>query len=128
MAIEDLIREAVDLWYGAGFGEVEWASALRATAELLGGGAGAVLDLDRRDMRVGRIQVYGLDETVDEYVDRMNQINPRVRASLKRPGPHIITDYRVLPETALNRSEFYDWIERHHGVRYFVGAQAYHSA
>ncbi len=53
----------------------------------------------------------------------MNRINPRVRASLKRPGPHIISDYRVLPETALNRSEFYDWIERHHGVRYFVGAR-----
>jgi DNA-binding CsgD family transcriptional regulator len=120
---EELIREAVNLWYGAGFGEVPWASALRATAELLGGGAAAVLGLDRRNMRVGRIRVHGLDQTVDEYVARMNRINPRVRASLKRPGPHIITDYRVLPETALDRSEFYDWIERHHGVRYFVGAR-----
>jgi DNA-binding CsgD family transcriptional regulator len=123
VAEEDLIREGINLWYGAGFGEVPWASALRATAALLGGGAAAVLDLDRRNMRVGRIQVHGLDQTVNEYVARMNQINPRVRASLKRSGPHVITDHRVLPENALDRNEFYDWIERHHGVRYFVGAR-----
>jgi len=125
VAEEELIREVVNLWYGAGFGEIPWASALRATAELLGGGAAAVLDLDRRNMRVGRIQVHQLDSTVNEYVARMNQINPRVQASLKRPGPHIITDYRVLPENALDRTEFYDWIERHHGVRYFAGARVF---
>ena len=123
MAEEDFLREAVNFWYRAGFGEVPWASALRATAQVLGGGAAAVLGLDRRNMQVGRIHVYQLDTTVNEYVARMNQINPRVRASLKRPGPHIINDYRVLPENALDRSEFYDWIERHHGVRYFVGAR-----
>ncbi len=27
--------------------------------------------------------------------------------------------------SALGRNEFYDWIERHHGVRYFVGARIY---
>ena len=90
---------------------------------MLGGGAGAVLDLNRRTMQVGRIQVHQLDTTVNEYVARMNRINPRVRASLERRGPHLISDYRVLPEAALDRSEFYDWIERHHGVRYFVGAR-----
>ncbi len=52
---EDLLREAINLWYGAGFGEVSWADALQATARLLGGGAGAVLDLNRRTMRVGKI-------------------------------------------------------------------------
>jgi len=125
VAEEELIREVLNLWYGAGFGEIPWAGALCATAKLLGGGAAAALDLNRRNMRVGRIYVHQLNDTVNEYVTRMNQINPRVRASLERPGPHIISDYRVLPENALDRNEFYDWIERHHGVRYFVGARVF---
>jgi len=37
----------------------------------------------------------------------------------------LVTDYRVLPEAALRRNEFYDWIERHHGVCYFVGARIF---
>jgi DNA-binding CsgD family transcriptional regulator len=126
MAVKDRrIGKVVDLWYGAGFGERPWAEALHATADLVGGGAAAVLDLNRSSGRIGCIHVYDLDQTVNEYVTRMNRINPRVHHSLARPGPHVVTDYRVLPESALGRNEFYDWIERHHGVRYFVGARIY---
>jgi len=119
------IGKVVDLWYGAGFGERPWAEALRATACLMGGGAAAVLDLNRTSNRIGRIHVCDLDQTVNEYITRMNQINPRIHHSLQLPGPHIVTDYRVLTESALSRNEFYDWIERHHGVRYFAGARIY---
>ena len=125
MAKEDLIYEVVNLWYGAGFGEVPWARALRATADLIGGGAAAVIGLNRASARIDRIHVYDLDQTVNEYVARMNQINPRTHYSLKLAGPHVITDYRVLPEVALRRNEFYDWLERHHGLRYFVGARIF---
>lgn len=125
------IREAVDLWYGAGFGERLWAEALRATADLIGGGGAAVLDIDRTNAQVGRIYVdmryslIELDDSLNEYVARMNRINPRMLFSLKRPGPHILSDYRILPEAALGRNEFYDWIERYHGVRYFIGARIF---
>ncbi len=30
-----------------------------------------------------------------------------------------------MPEVALGRNEFYDWLERHHGLRYFVGSRIY---
>ncbi len=124
MAKEDQIREVVNLWYGAGFGEIPWASALRATADLIGGGAAAVLDVDRRNSRVGRIFVHQLYNT-NEYVERMSQINPRKIYSLKLPRPHVFTDYAVLSETAIDRNEFYDWIGRSHGLRYFIGARVY---
>ena len=124
VAEEDLIREVVNLWYRAGFGEAPWASALRSTAELLGGGAAAVLDVDRRNANVGRIYVHQLYNT-DEYVTRMSQINPRKLYSLKLPKPHVFTDYAVLPETAIDRNEFYDWIGRSHGLRYFIGARVF---
>ena len=122
---DDAVRQVVNLWYGAGFGEVLWASALRATADLVGGGAAAVIDHNRTTSLIERINVYGVDDTVDEYVARMSQINPRTHYSMKLPGPHVLTDYRVLPEAALGRNEFYDWLQRHHGLRYFVGSRVY---
>jgi hypothetical protein len=126
MAIsEERIGRVVDLWYAAGFGECQWVDALHATADLIGGGGGAILSLDRRNTQVDRIYVDGFDDTVNEYVARMNGINPRMIHSLKRAGPHVVTDYRVMPEAALGRNEFYDWIERHHGVRYFVGSRIF---
>jgi DNA-binding CsgD family transcriptional regulator len=125
VAKEDQIREVIDLWYGAGFGEVPWARALHATAAVIGGGAAAVIGQNWATSRVERIHVYGVDDTVNEYVARMSQINPRTQYSLKLPGPHVITDYRVLPESALRRNEFYDWLQRHHGLGYFVGSRIY---
>jgi DNA-binding CsgD family transcriptional regulator len=125
VAKEDQIREVVNLWYGAGFGEVPWARALHATAAVIGGGAAAVIGLNRASSRIERIHVHGVDETVDEYVARMNQVNPRTHYSMKLKGPHVLTDYRVLPESALRRNEFYDWLERHHGLSYFVGSRIY---
>ena len=54
MAVTDgRVRQVVDLWYGAGFGERPWVEALHATADLIGGGAAAVLDLNRIQ-RTGR--------------------------------------------------------------------------
>lgn len=125
VAEEDLFREAVNLWYAAGFGEIPWATALHATADAIGGAAAAVIGQNRATSRVERIHVYGVDDTVNEYVARMSRINPRTQYSLKLPGPHVITDYRVLPEAALGRNEFYDWLQRHHGLRYFVGSRIY---
>jgi hypothetical protein len=125
VAKEDRIRDVVNLWYGAGFGEVPWARALQATADAIGGGAAAVIGHNRTTSRVERIHVYGVDDTVNEYVARMSQINPRTRYSMELPGPHVLTDYRVLPEAALGRNEFYDWLGRHHGLRYFVGSRIY---
>jgi DNA-binding CsgD family transcriptional regulator len=123
MAVKDgQVRQVVDLWYGAGFGERPWADALQATADLIGGGAAAVLDVDRRDSQIGRIYVHELYNT-DEYVTRMSLINPRKLYSLKLPKPHVFADYNVLSETEIDHSEFYDWIGRSHGLRYFIGAR-----
>jgi DNA-binding CsgD family transcriptional regulator len=132
MAAGKLTVESVaQSWYAAGFGQCPWPEVLSATADLFGGGGAAVLEIDRTNGQVGRIHVHMdysralLEDSRNDYVTRMNGINPRMQYSLRRPGPHLVTDYRVLPEPALGRTEFYDWIERYHGVRYFIGARIY---
>ena len=92
---DDAVRQAVNLWYGAGFGEVPWADALHATSEPARWRRRSRDRPGQDAAHVERINVYGVDDTVDEYVARMSQINPRTLYSLKLPGPHVITDYRV---------------------------------
>lgn len=117
------VWEVIDLWYTAGFAGCPWSVPLRATADLLGGNGSAFFDLDRRNGRIGRFETDRLERGAGEYVARMNRINPRMQYSMRRPGPHIVTDYGILPEPALSRHEFYDWMERTNDTRYFVGGR-----
>jgi DNA-binding CsgD family transcriptional regulator len=117
------IGEVVDLWYLAGLAEKPWSEPLVATAELLGGVGSAFFDLDRATGAIGRFQVHRLERGAGEYVAHMNSINPRMRHSLSQPGPHVVADYGILPEAAIRRSEFYDWMERTNDTRFFVGGR-----
>jgi DNA-binding CsgD family transcriptional regulator len=113
----------VGLWYAAGFGEVPWRRTLRATAELLDGAGSAFFELDRATGQIGLFEVDRLEPGAGEYVERMNEINPRMRHSLAHPSPHVVTDLEILSEAEIARHEFYDWMERTNGTRYFVGAR-----
>ncbi|MGE0630198.1 MAG: helix-turn-helix transcriptional regulator [Hyphomicrobiaceae bacterium] len=117
------IWEVVDLWYAAAFANRPWSDPLRATADLLGGAGSAFFDLDRRNGQIGHFDVHRLERGAGEYVERMNRINPRMQYSIRQPGPHIVTDYNILTESALSRNEFYDWMERTNDTRYFVGGR-----
>jgi DNA-binding CsgD family transcriptional regulator len=117
------IGEVIDLWYIAAFAGCPWSDPLRATADLLGGTGSAFFDLDRHNGRIGHFQVHRLERGAGEYVEKMNQINPRMQYSIAQPGPHIVTDHSILTESALSRNEFYDWMERTNGTRYFVGGR-----
>lgn len=116
-------ENVVDRWYAAGFGDEPWRDTLRSTARLMGGAGGAFFELDRETGTIGLFEVEGLEPGAGEYVERMNAINPRMLYSLTRPAPHIVTDYDILTEAELRRHEFYDWMERTNGTRYFVGAR-----
>ena len=116
-------EDVIGLWYAAGFGDVPWHDALHMMALLLCGAGGSFFELDRTTGRIGLFEVDGLEPGASEYVDRMNAINPRMHYSIARPAPHVVTDYDILPEAELGRHEFYDWMERTNGTRYFVGAR-----
>lgn len=117
------IAKVVNLWYSAAFGERHWSEVLRGTADLLGGAGSAFFDLDHETGRIGQFNLFRLEPGADEYVARMNAINPRMRYSLGKAEPHIVTDYEILPEQALSRDEFYDWMEHTNDTRYFVGGR-----
>jgi DNA-binding CsgD family transcriptional regulator/PAS domain-containing protein len=120
---EDDFSAVIRRLHEASAGACPWPEALEAVAALVGGAGSTIFSLDRQTGAFGDFFIHGLEPGADEYVSRMNRINPRMRFSLAQPGPHVTCDYAVLPETAIRRHEFYDWMERMNGTRYFVGAR-----
>ena len=79
-------------------------------------------DLDRGAGTVAAMHAFGVGATQDDYALRMNAINPRMKRALLQPGCHTSFDYEALPEAAIRRHEFYDWLTRECGVKYFIGS------
>src|SRR5262245_54988473 len=105
----------------AGLGESGWDEALTAIAGFFGAAGAAIFNLDRAAGSVSDLHTYGLGETQGEYAQRMNAINPRMHRALAQPGCHTACDYDGLPEKEISRHEFYDWLNRECGVKYFIG-------
>jgi DNA-binding CsgD family transcriptional regulator len=119
----DLLK-LLDMIYSAGLGDRSWSEGLKSLADFFGAAAGVAIDVDRATGRVPVMRVHGFDEKlIPEYLDRMHAINPRLRAQSERPGSHTTWDYDKIAEDEMRRDEFYNWLERTCGTKYFVGAR-----
>lgn len=115
--------KTIDQLYAASIGDVPWRHALQGIVRTFGGAGGALFELDRKHGKILHWIGEGLESGEDEYVARMNAINPRMHYSLAHPAGHIAWDYKVLPEEDLRRHEFYAWMEKTVGVQYFMGSR-----
>jgi DNA-binding CsgD family transcriptional regulator len=119
----DLLRLLGDL-YGAGLGQRRWNESLKSLADFFGAAASIAIDVDRATGRTALRCGYGYDAAVEaEYDARMYALDPRAHQPLEFPGPHTSYDYDKLSEAEMQRNEFYDWLERTGGVRYYVGSR-----
>lgn len=119
----DVLRLLQSL-YGAGLGEQSWAEALQSISTFFGAAGAVAFDLDRRAGAIPFMQAFGVEQAPQgDYADRMNAINPRMKRALTQPGCHTSFDYEGLPEEAIRHHEFYDWLIRECGVKYFIGSR-----
>ncbi|MBM3543632.1 MAG: helix-turn-helix transcriptional regulator [Alphaproteobacteria bacterium] len=107
----------------AGAGVLAWPVAMKAAADFVGGAGAVCFGLNRKTGQFSQFHTHGVEPGVGEYVEHMNRINPRMRYSLRQAGPHVVCDWDVLPDAAIQRHEFYNWMERTNGTRYFVGSR-----
>jgi DNA-binding CsgD family transcriptional regulator/PAS domain-containing protein len=114
---------AIDQLYAASIGDVPWHHALQSVVRIFGGAGGSLFELDRRRGEIVHWIGEGLESGEDEYVARMNAINPRMHYSLAHPPGHIAWDHKILSEEELRRHEFYAWMEKTVGVQYFMGSR-----
>lgn len=119
----DVLRLLAEI-YGAGLGEKSWREALESISDFFGAAGAVAFDLDRGAGGIPQIHAFGVEQGPQgEYAERINAINPRMKRALSQAGCHTSFDYEALPEAAIRRHEFYDWLTRECGVKYFIGSR-----
>ncbi len=110
--------------YEAGFQPDRWPDALDDLRQLFDGAIAVtfIVDSDTGDFPVWH--GVGTEPGEDEYIDGINRINPRAHLSMALKPGEVVYDHRVLPERAIRRDPFYDWLQQH-GLRYFVGTRLF---
>ncbi len=122
MRQEQQLHRVIAGLYEAAVSPDGWNTAIDGYRQLLGG-AGAGLFVTDQAQRIVSWRGVGKEPDGREYGERIHAIDPRVRwAKSASPGT-VGWDYRFTTDRDMDRHEFYDWIERKSGVRYFIGAR-----
>jgi len=109
----------------ASAGETDFAASVRAMTEAFGAAGGVAYECDRRTGRIGPWVGFGLEAGEREYQERMIRINPRIRPAMRHAPGFLVHEAMFIDERTMSRHEFYDWLNRRHGLRYFIGMRGH---
>jgi DNA-binding CsgD family transcriptional regulator len=118
------LLQLVNTIYSTGLGERGWNDGLKTLADFFGAAAAVTIDVARANGQIPVAFWHGYNHArFDEYAKIYHQINPRMHSASERPGPHTTWDYDKISPEEMRRSEYYNWLERECGVRYFIGSR-----
>lgn len=118
------ILNLVSELYVTGLGERRWLDTLSSISALFGAAAANAFDFDRATGKPLTCYIGdGNDAGRSGYIDHIHSIDPRLHSAIAHQGPEIACDYDVLPEEAMRRHEYYDWLDRVCGMKYHIGTK-----
>ncbi|MEM1198603.1 MAG: helix-turn-helix transcriptional regulator [Pseudomonadota bacterium] len=106
-------------------GELQFERALESVISAFSGVGGVVFELNRKTGAISNWCGRGLEAGQDDYIQHINAINPRMQYSLRHAPGHIVYEGKFIDERSMDQHEFYDWLARVEGMRYFLGARVY---
>ncbi len=109
----------------ASAGQSSFREATEALNDAFGGAGSVIFELNRRTGEIRNWTSRSLRAGGDGYSDHLNAINPRMRFSLAHAPGHVAYEARFIDRGAIGRHEFYDWLYRSDGLRYFLGSRLY---
>ena len=119
---DELIR-LIEAIYQASLHEGDWKKIIMDLSTHMGAVGGAMIDI-QNDMGVPlKVISEGLNDTADDFALRMFRIDPRLKHTLPIHTKHTLGDYAFTNEEEMRRSEFYDWLDRVCGTKYFIGSR-----
>ena len=107
-----------------------WPHALEAMVRFVGNSGVHLFLTDENTGLVRQDAYYGMPEKLMiEYNNGQVVDCPRVQNALAHPEYRLLYDYQHIDEQAINRSEYYHWLQKSgDGIRYYLGAQLFPSA
>ena len=119
----DILRLLSEL-YATGLGERDWLNTLGSISALFGAVGANAFNFDRvSNMPVTCYIGDGNDVGRSDYIDHIHSIDPRLHNAIAHRGLLISCDYDVLPEEAMRRHEYYDWLGCVCGMKYHLGTK-----
>lgn len=109
----------------AAAGDIPFAAALEKITTAFGGAGGVVFELNRKTGAFANWVGPGLEAGRDEYMDHLNSINPRMAYSLRHATGRVVYEAMLIDDRAIEKHEFYNWLDQTHGFRYFLGSRVY---
>lgn len=110
--------------YVTGLGERNWLDTLRSISTFFGAVGVNAFDFSRVTKEPLTCFIGdGNDVGQSNYIDHIHSIDPRLKHAISYQGPMISCDYDVLPEQAMRRHEYYDWLSRVCDMKYHVGTK-----
>ncbi|WP_136660344.1 LuxR C-terminal-related transcriptional regulator [Nitratireductor sp. XY-223] len=121
---EDNVLGILNELYATGLGERSWLDTLSSINALFGGAGVNAFDFSRPTGAPTTCYIGdGNDVGRSDYIDHIHSIDPRLQYVIARQGPMMSCDYDALPEEAMRRHEYYDWLGRVCGMKYHIGAK-----
>jgi DNA-binding CsgD family transcriptional regulator len=119
----DILRLLSEL-YATGIGERSWLDTLGSISTFFGAAGANAFDFSRLTKEPLTCYIGdGNDIGRSDYIDHIHSIDPRLKHAIAHRGPLISCDYDVLPEEAMRRHEYYDWLGRVCDMKYHVGTK-----
>ncbi|MEP5731947.1 MAG: PAS domain-containing protein [Sulfitobacter sp.] len=107
----------------AAAGEQPFSDIMLRLAELNNAPGAVLFELNRKTGEITNFASPQLEFGEDGYNERLNAINPRMRYSMRHTAGHVTYEGRFTNEATVARHEFYDWLTRSKGLKYFLGVR-----
>src|SRR5215208_3474352 len=117
--------DVIQALYDAAMEEARWPQALRQLSDLTGSQAATFWVLDGSDQpRLPTFTYINLDPGfVQEYLDRVADLDPTVQYLVSHPHQPIVHDGLVITEREKDLHPYYDWHGRYSDLRFRMVGQ-----
>ena len=114
----------IDALYDAAQEPQGWPAALKMASENFGAAGATVLVIDRPTNELRLFEGYNIpDEAFVEYRDHYLAVDPRLRFVRQHPEHALYYDRLHHSEAEIDRDEYYEWLRRVGGFRYYAAGR-----
>lgn len=117
----DPILQTIHAIYETVLDESAWETALEHVRDLTGSTGFNIFVLDRHQEVIPINRSIGIpDDVLRDYSNHYVQTDPGIAYYLRNPNKSFYYNYAHTPESEIDKSEYYSWLQSNGGARYYL--------
>lgn len=121
----DDLLDLVGSIYEAGADHRRWPEVMQQTIRVMGNSGCHLMLTDSQTARISRSVHFNMpDRMIQEYNSEVIHVCPRMTSGRRHPDWDMFWDYQHIDERGIDRSGYYDWLQRSgDNIRYYLAAR-----